>query len=139
DALLVAGGMRALGARTEDASAGGCVERAGDGGAGEAGAGTAWRVTPGQVSGAAVVDVGNAGTVLRFVPPAAAALARADVEFRGDERAAARPVGPLLAALRELGAVIDDQGRGAVPFVVRGRGGISGGTVALDASWSSQL
>src|SRR5262249_57681921 len=45
----------------------------------------------------------------------------------------------LLAALRELGAVIDDQGRGAVPFVVRGRGGISGGTVALDASWSSQL
>ena len=50
-----------------------------------------------------------------------------------------RPVGPLLAALRELGAVIDDGGRGAVPFLVRGRGGISGGTVTLDASGSSQL
>ena len=48
-------------------------------------------------------------------------------------------MGPLLAALRELGAVIDDGGRGAVPFVVRGRGGISGGTVTLDASGSSQL
>src|SRR5262249_17871429 len=139
DTLLMAAAMRALGARIEDASADACVERAGDGGAGEAGAGTAWRGAPGPGSGAAGVGVGNAGTVLRFVPPAAAARARADVEFRGDERAAARPVGPLLAALRELGAVIDDQGRGAVPFVVRGRGGISGGTVALDASWSSQL
>src|SRR5262249_45890593 len=69
DTLLMAAAMRALGARIEDASADACVERAGDGGAGEAGAGTAWRVTPGQVSGAAVVDVGNAGTVLRFVPP----------------------------------------------------------------------
>ena len=78
------------------------------------------------------------GDVLRFVPPAAA-LARADVEFRGDDRASQRPVGPLLAALRELGAVIDDGGRGAVPFIVRGRGGISGGTVTLDASGSSQL
>jgi 3-phosphoshikimate 1-carboxyvinyltransferase len=76
--------------------------------------------------------------VLRFVPPAAA-LARADVEFRGDERASKRPVGPLLAALRELGAAIDDGRRGAVPFIVRGRGGISGGTVTLDASGSSQL
>ena len=85
-----------------------------------------------------MVDVGNAGTVLRFVPPVAA-LGRADVEFRGDERAASRPVGPLLAALRDLGAVIDDAGRGTVPFVVRGRGGISGGTVTLDASGSSQL
>ena len=92
----------------------------------------------GPATGAAAVDVGNAGTVLRFVPPVAA-LTRADVEFRGDDRAAARPVGPLLAALRELGAIIDDGGRGAVPFLVRGRGGVRGGTVTLDASGSSQL
>ncbi len=97
--------------------------------AGRAGGGARRRVT---------VDVGNAGTVLRFVPPAAA-LTTADVRFRGDDRASARPVGPLLAALRELGATIDDDGRGAIPFTVRGRGAVRGGTVTLDASASSQL
>jgi 3-phosphoshikimate 1-carboxyvinyltransferase len=97
-----------------------------------------WRVTPGGVDSPAVVDVGNAGTVMRFVPPVAA-LTRVDVEFTGDARVAQRPIGPLLAALRELGAMIDDGGRGSAPFVVRGRGAISGGTVTLDASGSSQL
>ena len=86
----------------------------------------------------ATVDVGNAGTVLRFVPPVAA-LRYADVDFRGDPRASMRPVGPLLAGLRDLGATIDDGGRGALPFVVHGRGAIRGGTVTLDASASSQL
>src|SRR5215469_3596275 len=39
-----------------------------------------WLVTPGWTTGPARVNVGNAGTVLRFVPPVAA-LARASVEF----------------------------------------------------------
>jgi 3-phosphoshikimate 1-carboxyvinyltransferase len=127
DTLLMAAALRSLGAVIDEARD--------DGPGGEP---AAWLVAPGRPDGGAVIDVGNAGTVLRFVPPAAT-LGRADVEFRGDERAASRPVGPLLAALRELGAVIDDGGRGTVPFIVRGRGGISGGTVTLDASGSSQL
>ena len=45
------------------------------------------------------VDCGLAGTVLRFVPPLAA-LAEPVVEFDGDEQARARPIAPLLAALR---------------------------------------
>ena len=97
-----------------------------------------WLVTPGRRTGRATVDVGNAGTVLRFVPPVAA-LTVADVDFRGDPRASERPVRPLLAGLRELGATIDDGNRGALPFLVRGRGAIRGGTVTLDASASSQL
>jgi 3-phosphoshikimate 1-carboxyvinyltransferase len=97
-----------------------------------------WIVTPGWTSGAATVNVGNAGTVLRFVPPAAA-LAAADVQFVGDPRASQRPVGQLLSGLRQVGVEIDDGGSGAVPFMVRGRGRVPGGTVRLDASSSSQL
>ena len=51
------------------------------------------------------VDVGLAGTVMRFVPPLAA-LADAPVVFDGDEAARARPLGPLLEALAELGAEV---------------------------------
>ena len=100
----------------------------------------AWRVTPGQPpAGAEVsVDVGNAGTVMRFLP-GVAALTSAAVHFDGDARARQRPVGPILAALRQLGARIDDGGRAAVPFTVHGRGAVRGGTVTLDASGSSQL
>jgi 3-phosphoshikimate 1-carboxyvinyltransferase len=98
----------------------------------------AWTVTPGWTSGAIGIDVGNAGTVLRFMPPVAA-LAAGDVTFTGDPRAAHRPVGQLLAGLRQAGVEVDDNGRGAVPFVVRGRGRVRGGTVTLDASSSSQL
>ena len=51
------------------------------------------------------VDVGLAGTVMRFVPPLAA-LADAPVVFDGDEAARARPLGPLLDALASLGAEV---------------------------------
>jgi 3-phosphoshikimate 1-carboxyvinyltransferase len=93
--------------------------------------------SPGQ--GAAVsVDVGNAGTVMRFLP-AVAALTPAAVAFDGDPRARERPVGALLSALRSLGVSIDDDGRGALPFTVHGKGSVPGGPVTLDASGSSQL
>jgi 3-phosphoshikimate 1-carboxyvinyltransferase len=102
--------------------------------------GTGLAVSPGQPgSGAELsVDVGNAGTVMRFLP-AVAALTSARVSFDGDPRARERPVGALLTALRTLGADIDDGGRGALPFTVRGGGSVRGGTVTLDASGSSQL
>ncbi|MEZ0366957.1 3-phosphoshikimate 1-carboxyvinyltransferase [Mycobacterium sp. pUA109] len=81
------------------------------------------------------VDCGLAGTVLRFVPPLAA-LAEAVVEFDGDEQARARPIAPLLEALRGLG--VDIAGTG-LPFTVRGTGAVRGGTVSIDASASSQF
>ena len=93
----------------------------------------------GAPAGAAViadrVDLGNAGTVARFVP-AVAALRRGDVVLDGDPRIRERPIGPLLTALRALGADIDGD---AFPVTVRGRGGLRGGTVTVDASQSSQL
>jgi 3-phosphoshikimate 1-carboxyvinyltransferase len=84
------------------------------------------------------VDVGNAGTVMRFLP-AVAALSPASVAFDGDPRARERPIGTLLSALRTLGVSIDDDGRGALPFTIRGSGAVRGGAVTLDASGSSQL
>ena len=99
------------------------------------------RVTPGtpRPAGSTVsVDVGNAGTVMRFLP-AVAALTPADVAFDGDPRARERPVGALLSALRTLGVSIDDGGRGALPFTIHGAGAVPGGPVTLDASGSSQL
>ncbi|MHB8961163.1 MAG: 3-phosphoshikimate 1-carboxyvinyltransferase [Candidatus Limnocylindrales bacterium] len=82
------------------------------------------------------IDVGNAGTVARFLPPVAT-LAVGAVAFDGDPRVRERPLGPLLRALRALGADLDNVD--ALPLVVRGGGRLPGGTVALDASQSSQL
>jgi len=127
DTLLMAGALRALGATVDTGTAGG-----------SGGTGAAWRVSPGWATSNARVDVGNAGTVMRFVPPVAA-LASVATEFHGDPRASERPVGRILSALRELGAVIDDGGRGAIPFTVHGAGSLAGGAVTVDASASSQL
>ena len=81
------------------------------------------------------VDCGLAGTVLRFVPPVAA-LGTETVTFDGDEQARARPIAPLLTALRALGVAIDGDG---LPFRVHGDGSVAGGTVEIDASASSQF
>jgi 3-phosphoshikimate 1-carboxyvinyltransferase len=126
DTLLAADALRAMGTQVTEAA--------------EAEPTSSWRVAAGQPSAGSriSVDVGNAGTVMRFLP-AVAALTSAAVQFDGDARARQRPVGPILAALRELGARIDDGGRGAVPFTVLGHGAVRGGTVTLDASGSSQL
>lgn len=81
------------------------------------------------------IDCGLAGTVLRFVPPVAA-LSTESVTFDGDEQARARPIAPLLDALRGLGVDVDGDG---LPFTVRGTGAVAGGTVEIDASASSQF
>ncbi len=82
------------------------------------------------------VDVGNAGTVARFLPPVAA-LGLGPVLFDGDPRVRERPLAPLLVALRSLGAELDRVD--ALPLTVRGTGAVRGGNVVLDASQSSQL
>jgi 3-phosphoshikimate 1-carboxyvinyltransferase len=149
DTLLAAAALRAMGTEVADdpgesgaASIPGSTPGSVPGSTSGAAPGSAagWRVTAGQPpAGSRVsVDVGNAGTVMRFLP-AVAALTSATVHFDGDERIRQRPVGPILAALRQLGAHIDDGSRGAAPFTVHGHGQVRGGAVTLDASGSSQL
>ena len=94
-----------------------------------------WHVTPAPLHGPADVACGLAGTVMRFVPPAAV-LADGELRFDGDPRARERPMGTVLGALRALGADIDGD---ALPFTLHGAGGIDGGDVTIDASASSQF
>jgi 3-phosphoshikimate 1-carboxyvinyltransferase len=119
DTLLMAGALRALGAG---------VDTDGDD----------WLVTPGPLHGGDDVDCGLAGTVMRFIPPVAG-LADGPVVLDGDPRARLRPMGEVLRALRGLGVEVDDQGRGALPFTVVGKGAARGGSVRIDASASSQF
>ena len=98
----------------------------------------AWTITPAPLRGPARVDVGNAGTVMRFLPPLAA-LAHGDISFDGDPRSYERPLGPVIKALEELGIEIDHGGRYSLPMVIKARGQIKGGALTIDASASSQF
>ena len=120
DTELMADALTALGARVRTA-------------------GTSWHVDPipaGGAGSAAQVDCGLAGTVMRFLPPVAA-LGSGPVTFDGDEQARSRPMAPVLTALRALDVRVEDEGRGTLPFTVRGPA--RGGSVDLDASASSQF
>ncbi|HEX3335713.1 MAG TPA: 3-phosphoshikimate 1-carboxyvinyltransferase [Jatrophihabitans sp.] len=118
DTELMAGALRALGVSVDDD-------------------GADWVVWPGRLHGGAI-DTGLAGTVMRFVPPVAA-LADGPVTFDGDVYARERPMATLLDGLRQAGVGVDDDGRGALPFTVLGRGSVPGGQVRIDASASSQF
>jgi len=95
-------------------------------------------VTPAQLTGDVTIDCGLAGTVMRFVPPLAA-LAKGHVTFDGDDGARLRPMATTIDSLRKLGVEVDDDGRGTLPFTVRGTGQVVGGEISIDASQSSQF
>jgi len=97
-----------------------------------------WEVTPAPLFGPASIDVGNAGTVMRFMLPIAA-LAKGLINFDGDPRSHERPLGPLIKALEDLGVLIDHKNRYSLPLLINGSGLISGGEIAVDASKSSQF
>jgi 3-phosphoshikimate 1-carboxyvinyltransferase len=118
DTLLMADALRALGVEIVDDGAN-------------------WLVSPG-VLGGATIDTGLAGTVMRFLP-AVAVLAKGSVVFDGDPYARERPMATMIDGLRQAGAVVDDGGRGRMPFTVHGAGAVDGGAVHIDASASSQF
>jgi 3-phosphoshikimate 1-carboxyvinyltransferase len=97
-----------------------------------------WEVRPRPMAGPAHVDCGLSGTVMRFLPPVAT-VANGDVSFDGDPYARKRPLGPLLKALRDLGADIDASPADGLPLTVHGTGRLRGGEVVIDASASSQF
>lgn len=97
-----------------------------------------WHISPHTLVGPAVIDVGNAGTVMRFLPPVAA-LANGEISFDGDSRSHERPLAPVIRALEELGVIVEHQQRYSLPMVVHGTGTLRGGEIDIDASASSQF
>jgi 3-phosphoshikimate 1-carboxyvinyltransferase len=82
------------------------------------------------------IDVGLAGTVMRFVP-ALVGLVQGSITFDGDAQARERPMATTIEALQQLGLQVT--GTHTLPFTVHGTGGIEGGTIRIDASKSSQF
>ena len=97
-----------------------------------------YQVIPGKLTGPTQIDVGNAGTVMRFLPPIAA-LATGLIHFDGDERSHQRPIAPVLSALEQLGVSVEHNNKYKLPITINGAGKIKGGTVEIDASASSQF
>ncbi len=135
DTELMAAGLRALGVGIDSNPATDSTDADSTHTSRPAPATDDWLVTPGPLTGPALIDCGLAGTVMRFLP-ALAATATGEIVVDGDEAARRRPMATVLDALRDLGARIDG---GALPFTVHGTGALRGGTVRIDASASSQF
>jgi len=120
DSALMIAGLKALGVGIESASNGDLT------------------ITPGPLFGPATIDVGNAGTVMRFLPPVAA-MAKGLIYFDGDARSHERPLTPIIKALESLGVSIEHGSRYALPMTINANGQLRGGTVEVDASLSSQF
>ncbi|EQD78970.1 3-phosphoshikimate 1-carboxyvinyltransferase, partial [mine drainage metagenome] len=113
--------LRALGTR---------VERRGD----------TWLLIPApdRPSRSRLIDCGESGTTLRFAVPLTALSAR-PARMTGAPRLGARPLAPLLRAVRRLGARVEAEGpsRGGLPLRVQGP--IHAGSISLPVSESSQF
>lgn len=84
------------------------------------------------------VNVGHAGTAMRFLAAYFASRPGAVVTLDGSERMRQRPIGILVDALRALGADIEYAGQeGYPPLAIRGRQ-LCGGELSLDSTVSSQ-
>ncbi|MDQ8707224.1 3-phosphoshikimate 1-carboxyvinyltransferase [Streptomyces sp. LHD-70] len=96
-----------------------------------------WEITgTGRPLGDARIWCADAGTAARFLPPYAA-TGEGEFVFDGSAQLRARPLRPLADALTRLGARVRADGPGSLPLTVSATG-LDGGSIALDASTSSQ-
>ncbi len=86
----------------------------------------------------AIIDIGAAGTAMRFLTAYFATTEGQDVVITGTERMRHRPIGVLVDALRSMGADISYDGEdGYPPLHIKGRQ-LEGGTISLPGNVSSQ-
>lgn len=125
DTEAMLGCLRALGIAVEVDGAAGIVEVAGQGG----------RIPAAE----ATLDCRLSGTTSRFVLPVAA-LGEGRYLVDGAEPLRARPMGPALAALRDLDLVVDERGApGCLPVELAGGPAISTGELLVASEASSQF
>jgi 3-phosphoshikimate 1-carboxyvinyltransferase len=122
DTLATIEGIISLGARVERSDEVWMVE------------GTGGKISPRKDT---LIDAKNSGTTMRLIS-AVAALSPNPVMITGDESLLKRPMGPLVEALRLLGARAECKGKDGRPPVVVG-GGLRAGEVTLPGSVSSQF
>ena len=91
-------------------------------------------------STSATIDARGAGTAMRFLA-GFLTLGRGRYRIDGNARMRERPIAALIEAMRALGLdVVSERGNGCPPIVIdMTRAKFSGGTVAIDASLSSQF
>ncbi len=88
--------------------------------------------------GARIIDIGAAGTSMRFLTAFFASQEGKEVVMTGSERMRQRPISLLVDALRQLGAHIDYVEKdGFPPLRIHGRK-LKGGALTIDGSVSSQ-
>mgnify|MGYP003292558953 CR=1 FL=1 len=90
------------------------------------------------MSGPVTIDIGAAGTSMRFLTAYFATREGAEVIMTGTERMKQRPIKILVDALRELGAEIEYlETEGCPPLRIHGHK-LNGGPLSIDGSTSSQ-
>ncbi len=86
-----------------------------------------------------VKNVGHAGTAMRFLTAYYAARSSGEVILTGSDRMKERPIGPLVEALRRLGARIDYMEKEGCPPLKISGGLQMGGSITIDGGISSQF
>jgi len=124
DTRYMAAALRALGIAVEADEAAARLTVDGGGGG--------WPATRAELM------VGNAGTAMRFLV-AALCLGHGRYRIDGSARMRERPIGELVAALRQLGGDLRCEAGGDTPPVVVAADGLRGGATALAAARSSQF
>jgi 3-phosphoshikimate 1-carboxyvinyltransferase len=85
-----------------------------------------------------LLDAKDGGTTIRFIT-AFLAIHEGDVTVTGSERLQNRPIGPLIDALRQLGADITyKEKEGFPPLLIKGKM-LEGNKIEVDAGMSSQF
>ena len=84
-----------------------------------------------------ILDIHHAGTAMRFLTAYLAATTQKEITLTGSSSMCQRPIGPLVVALRDMGAAITYTGKQGYPPLKIAPAALSG-NVTIDASVSSQ-